>query len=53
MKRFKVSLALAASICIGNLISDDRNPSNLSIWFCPERSHSNAKESKNQKKVSG
>jgi hypothetical protein len=45
VKRFKVSPALAASIWIGDLISDDLNPSNLSIWFCPERSHNDTKES--------
>lgn len=45
VKRFKVSPALAASIWIGDLISDDLTPSNLSIWFCPERSHNDTKES--------
>lgn len=49
MKCFKVSLALVASIWIGDLISDDLNPLNLSIWFCPERSHSDAKESELEK----
>jgi hypothetical protein len=45
VKRVKVSPALAAFIWIGDLISDDLNPSNLSIWFCPERLHNDAKES--------
>ncbi len=49
VKRFKVSPALAASIWIGDLISDDLNPSNLSIWFCPERSHNDTKESELEK----
>jgi hypothetical protein len=43
VKRFKISPALAASIWIGDLISDDLTPTNLSIWFCPERTHMNAK----------
>jgi hypothetical protein len=45
VKRFKISPALAASLWIGDLISDEINPSNLSIWFCPERSHVDANES--------
>jgi hypothetical protein len=45
VKRFKVSPALAASIWIGDLISDEINPSNLSIWLFPERSHTDAKDS--------
>jgi hypothetical protein len=45
VKCFKVSPALAASIWIGDLISDDLTPSNLSIWFCPERSQNDMKES--------
>jgi hypothetical protein len=36
VKRFKVSPALAASIWIGDLISDELNSSNLCIWFFPE-----------------
>lgn len=44
-KRFKVSPALAASIWIGDLITDELSPSNLSIWFCPERTHTDSKES--------
>lgn len=46
VKHFKVSPALAAAILIGDLISNDLNPSNLSIWFCLEWSHSDSKESK-------
>jgi hypothetical protein len=49
VKCFRVSPDLAASIWIGDLISDNINPLNLSIWFCPERSHSDAKESELEK----
>jgi hypothetical protein len=45
VKQFKISPALAASIWIADLISDDLTPTDLSIWFCPERSHTDAKES--------
>jgi hypothetical protein len=44
VKHFKVSPALAVSIWIGDLISDNINPSNLSVRFCLERSHNKAKE---------
>jgi len=49
VKRFKISPALAASIWIADLISDDITPSNLSIWFFPERSHTESKESNLEK----
>jgi hypothetical protein len=45
MKRFKVSPALVASIWIRDLITNELTPSNLSIWFCPERTYKNSKES--------
>jgi hypothetical protein len=45
VKRFKVSPALAASIWIRDLITDELTPSNLSIWFCPERTHTDYNES--------
>lgn len=45
VKQFKFSPALAASIWIGDLITDKLNPSNQSIWFCPECSHTDSKES--------
>jgi hypothetical protein len=45
VKRFNDSPALAASIWIGDLITDVLNLSNLRILFCPKNSHTNAKES--------
>ncbi len=45
IKRFKISPALASSIWIGDLITDDLTPTNLSIWFCSEHSHMDVKES--------
>ena len=41
--------ALAASIWIGDLITNDLTPLNLNTWFCPERSHNYTKESELEK----